>query len=171
LLEQHHSFLTSPSYTTILSLLATLTPTPPTIHHALLSSFSPSSLTLTSFPVTGTAIYLSPTPSFPAAWAKWVSIVQLIPGFLGIAGGPILEAVSEGAGKGGKEGKQHEGAFIAFVGWESVDVHEAYHRTRHFKETGRKVLLNEVEGFVGYGHVAFSYSEEKAGINEREAKL
>ena len=103
-------------------------------------------------PVTGTAIYLSTsTSSWDIAWAKWVAFVQTVPGFLGIAGGPVLESVDG-----------HERAFIALVGWESVAVHEAYHHTRHFREEGRRVLLEPAEGgYAYYGHIAFSHAEEK----------
>lgn len=109
--------------------------------------------------MTGTAIYLSTkTASWDIAWANWVSFVQTMPGFLGIAGGPVLEEVNG-----------HERAFIALVGWESVEVHEAYHRTAHFRKEGRKVLLEPAEGGDAYyGHIAFSHSEEKS---QGDAKL
>jgi hypothetical protein len=85
------------------------------------------------------------------AWSAWVSFVQSVPGFLGIAGGPVLEAV---------DGKER--AFIALVGWESVAVHEAYHHTRHFREEGRRVLLDEARGkYAYYGHIGFANSEEE----------
>lgn len=62
-----------------------------------------------------------------------------------------------------------ERAFIALVGWESVAVHEAYHRTRHFREEGRRVLLDEADGgYAYYGHIAFSHHEERG---ETGAKL
>ena len=78
-----------------------------------------------------------------------IDLVRLIIG-IGIAGGPVLEEVDG-----------NERAFIALVGWESVEVHEAYHRTRHFKEAGRRVLLDEAGGYAYYGHIAFAHSEEK----------
>ena len=40
-------------------------------------------------------------------------------------------------------------------------VHEKYHKTRHFREEGRRVLLDEAEGYIGYGHIAFTHHEEK----------
>ncbi|PMD41639.1 hypothetical protein L207DRAFT_458175 [Hyaloscypha variabilis F] len=149
--QNHTTFLTSPSYNTLTTLLSTLTPTQPTIRHALISAFSPSCKSLgKGAPVTGTAIYLCCTENWDIAWARWVAFVQGVPGFLGIAGGPVLEEVDG-----------NERAFIALVGWESVEVHEAYHRTRHFKEEGRRVLLDEAGGYAYYGHIAFAHSEEK----------
>ena len=66
-----------------------------------------------------------------------VSFVQTVPDFVGITGGPVLEAVNG-----------HENCFIALVGWESVEVHEAYHATEHFKREGRAVLMSEARGRV-----------------------
>ncbi len=160
LLSQHHDFLSSPIYSTFSSLLNSLNNPRslqpiPTIRHALISTFSPScqSLGLGS-PVTGTAIYLSCTGDWETAWATWVSIVQSVPGFLGIAGGPVLEAVKS------RHGEQHERCFVALVGWESVAVHEEYHHTQHFFER-RRILLDPAEGgFVNYGHIAFGGSSE-----------
>lgn len=102
--------------------------------------------------------------------------MQSVPGFLGIAGGPVLEAVEEdsgrrhsnGNGNGGgdsdSEGKGglvwRERCFVALVGWENVRVHEEYHHTRHFRER-RGILLGPAKGgFVGYGHIAFGGSSE-----------
>ncbi len=66
----------------------------------------------------------------------------------------------------------HERAFIALVGWESVAVHEAYHHTRHFREEGRRVLLEPVEGgYAYYGHIGFSHAEEKGEGRKGRVKL
>jgi len=49
----------------------------------------------------------------------------------------------------------HENCFIALVGWESVEVHEAYHRTEHFKQR-RRILLDPAKGgYALYGHIGF----------------
>jgi hypothetical protein len=54
----------------------------------------------------------------------------------------------------------NERSFIALVGWENVAIHEAYHHTRHFREEGRKVLLDEAEArYAYYGHIAFAHHE------------
>jgi hypothetical protein len=89
--------------------------------------------------------------------------------------------------------KGEERAFVALVGWESVAVHEvsvlcspypsihpkhgplaaahsrqAYHHTRHFREEGRKVLLDEAEGgYAHYGHIAFAHHEAKGENGEK----
>ena len=61
----------------------------------------------------------------------------------------------------------HEKAFIALVGWESVEVHDAYHHTQHFKDR-RRILLDPAERYNYYGHIAFGNSGvEKEG----QAKL
>ncbi len=73
--------------------------------------------------------------------------MQHVPGFMGIAGGPVIEAV-DGC----------ERAFVALLGWESVDVHEAYHHTEHFRER-RGILLDPAgAGISHYGHIAFGES-------------
>ncbi|KAF8846538.1 hypothetical protein BDZ45DRAFT_608827 [Acephala macrosclerotiorum] len=158
LLSHHHAFLSSSAYAEFTNLLSTLTSSPPglTIRHALISSFSPQCKSLgLGAPVTGTAIYLSTTPAWDMAWANWVSIVQNVPGFMGIAGGPVLEAV-DGC----------ERAFIALVGWENVEVHEEYHHTEHFRQR-RRILLDPAEGgYAYYGHIAFQMTVEERGIGD-----
>lgn len=103
--------------------------------------------------MTGTAIYLSTTPDWDAAWAKWVSIVQHVPGFMGIAGGYMVGPVNG-----------HDKAFIALVGWENVEVHNAYHHTQHFRDR-RRILLDPCKGFNYYGHIAFGSSS--TGVEEK----
>lgn len=97
--------------------------------------------------MTGTAIYLSTNLDWEAAWSEWVSIVQHIPGFMGIAGGPMAEAVDG-----------HQTAFIALVGWESVAVHDVYHHTKHFRDR-RGILQRGNKGYGYYGHIAFRDSD------------
>ena len=91
-----------------------------------------------------------------------------IDGCMGCAGGPLLESVEllgepvlvgEGATdemraevKKGK-GRKWEG-YIVYVGWETVEKHEAYHHTKHFKEHA-VVLRCGNAGFAEYGHVVF----------------
>jgi hypothetical protein len=98
--------------------------------------------------VTGTAIYLSTTTAWDMAWANWVSIVQHVPGFMGIAGGPVIEAVN-GCERG----------FIALVGWENVEVHDAYHHTKHFRDRRRILLDPAKDEYAYYGHIAFAHNE------------
>lgn len=121
------------------------------IRHAHVSEFSPKCKSLgKGSPVTGTAIYLSTDANWDAAWANWVSIVQHVPGFLGIAGGPVLETVDG-----------HKNAFVALVGWENVEVHDAYHHTKHFRDR-RRILLDPCKGFNYYGHIVFGSSSSDA---------
>lgn len=127
-----------------MKIVATITKGEVTIRHGQISEFSAGCKSLgKGAPVTGTAIYLSTTPDWQHAWNLWVSIVQHVPGFLGIAGGPIIEKV---------DGKPD--AFIALVGWENVEVHDAYHHTKHFSDR-RRILLDPCKGFNYYGHLAF----------------
>lgn len=45
---------------------------------------------------------------------------------------------------------------------------QAYHHTRHFREEGRKVLLDEAEGgYAHYGHIAFAHHEAKGENGEK----
>ena len=88
--------------------------------------------------------------------SRWVSIVQHVPGFMGIAGGYMIEPVDG-----------HEKAFIALVGWENVEVHEAYHHTQHFRDR-RRILLDPAERYNYYGHIAFGNSDIE---EESKAKL
>lgn len=62
---------------------------------------------------------------------------------MGIAGGHIVEEV---------DGQKN--AFIALVGWENVEVHDAYHHTKHFLER-RRILSDPNSGYNYYGHLAF----------------
>lgn len=63
---------------------------------------------------------------------------------MGIAGGEIVEEI-EGEGKGG---------YLVYVGWESVEKHEAYHHTEHFAK--RRVVLGlGNSGFREYAHMKF----------------
>lgn len=93
---------------------------------------------------------------------------------MGCAGGPLLEStellgepvlVGEGATeemkaevKKGKDGGGGPGGkwqgYIVYVGWETVEKHEAYHHTKHFKEHA-VVLRCGNAGFAEYGHIVF----------------
>ena len=84
---------------------------------------------------------------------------------MGCAGGVILESVeclSEpvlvGEAEPVKKGEKWE-AYIVYVGWESVEKHEAYHHTQHFKEH-RVILRCGNAGFAEYGHVVFEGQRE-----------
>jgi len=146
-MDDHSNFKNSSAGETYEKLFAKLATDDPIVRYAAVSEFSSGCKSLgKGAPVTGTAIYLSTTPEWNAAWAKWVSIVQHVPGFMGIAGGPMIGEVDG-----------HKNAFIALVGWENVDVHNAYHHTQHFKDR-RRILLDPCDKFSYYGHLAFGDS-------------
>ena len=50
--------------------------------------------------------------------------------------------------------------YIVYVGWESVEKHEAYHHTKHFADH-RVILRSGNDGFAEYGHVVFEGGREK----------
>jgi hypothetical protein len=98
---------------------------------------------------------------------------------MGCAGGPVVDGaellgepvlVGEGAtaemkalakargGRGKWEG------YIVYVGWESVEKHEAYHHTKHFREHS-VILRCGNAGFAEYGHVVFE--GERVGSGSR----
>lgn len=160
-MKDHHDFKLSPAGEKYEKLIAKLATDEPIIRYAAVSEFSPGCKSLgKGAPVTGTAIYLSTTQEWDAAWAKWVSIVQHVPGFLGIAGGPMIGEVDG-----------HKNAFIALVGWENVEVHDAYHHTKHFRDR-RRILLDPAEKYAYYGHLAFGDSGSKDSVeNSNLAKL
>ena len=158
-LQTHFDFVESPAYTSFLDLVKPLTTTPLTVRHAQIREFSPPCASLgKGSPVTGTAIYRATTDKWDAAWDLWSTIVPHVPGFMGIAGGHIIEEVDG-----------YKNCFIALVGWENVEVHDHYHHTDHFRER-RRILLDPAEGkYNYYGHLAF----ESTGLvtNEGKAKL
>lgn len=156
-LQDHHDFKASPASLKYERLVSKLVSGHITIRYAAVKEFSAGCASLgKGSPVTGTAIYLGTTPDWDSAWAKWIGIVQHVPGFMGIAGGYMIEPVDG-----------HEKAFIALVGWENVEVHDAYHHTEHFRER-RRILLDPCERYNYYGHIAFADSgAEKKG----QAKL
>lgn len=158
-LESHSHYLLSSAHKDVIMLAATITSGTLTIRHAQISEFNPGCKSLgKGAPVTGTAIFRSVTLVWDHAWALWVSIEQHVPGFLGIAGGHIIESVDG-----------HENCFIALVGWENVEVHDAYHHTKHFYDR-RKILLDPAEGkYNYYGHLALGNSS--SGVEEDKAKL
>ena len=148
-LAHHRNFLYSHAYTTLLSQLhPLLTPnTQPFARHAPLRHFTPPSRPSPlspSTPVTGSAVYLSTEPTWhEGAWPLWTHIVRHVPGCVGIAGGVLVEQVDG-----------HRDCFLVYVGWESVEAHEAYHHTKHF--AARRIILGlGNKGYREYGHVKF----------------
>lgn len=143
------------------------------VRHVEMRDFTPSSKALgKGAPFTGSAIYLQPSAGWhEGAWPLWTHIVRYIDGCMGCSGGKLVEPVElledpvlvgevqvdskAGAAKGKWEG------FIVYVGWETVEKHEAYHHTKHFKEH-RVILRCGNAGFAEYGHVVFEGSRDGA---------
>jgi hypothetical protein len=73
-----------------------------------------------------------------------------------------MKALAKGSG-GGKGTGKWEG-YIVYVGWESVEKHEAYHHTKHFREHS-VILRCGNAGFAEYGHVVFE--GERVGSGSR----
>ena len=79
----------------------------------------------------------------------WTIILPTIEGSQGIAGGYIVEPLYG-----------HDRCYVVWVGWDSPEVHERYHGTKHFRKNGT-ILQHGNEGFREYGHVAFTNSRSR----------
>ncbi|OCT44139.1 hypothetical protein CLCR_00698 [Cladophialophora carrionii] len=151
-LSQHQDFLNSPRFSKFQSILQDVvdSPTSVSVRHAYIKEFTPDCQALgKGAPVTGSAIYVSTDAAWhEGAWPLWTHIVRYVDGCLGCAGGPVLEAVDG-----------HENSYIVYVGWESIEKHEAYHHTKHFEH--RRVILGlGNKGYREYGHIKFEGSRE-----------
>lgn len=156
-LHQHYALVASPEWQQIVHSLTALgvsSATSLVVRHAMMSEFTPQPKSLgNGAPVTGTAIYLTPDPAgWEATWALWTTIVREVPGCLGVTGGWMVEPVEE------------QLCYVVYVGWASVEVHDAYHHTNHFRQ--RVVILREHnQGYREYGHVAFTHSRTRRPAN------
>lgn len=135
-----------------------------TIRHAYLHEYHTGCQALArGSPFTGTAYYLAPDrEGWDKAWARWQTIISKVPGFMGISGGPVVEEVDG-----------HATSFLVFVGWESVELHDAYHHTEEFRNL-KNVLLDPTKGYAYYGHVAFRNEQTgnlKSAVKVPTAKL
>ena len=153
-LSQQQDFLNSPRFSRFQDALQQLI-NPSTklfVRHAYLSEFTPNCQALgKGAPFTGSAIYVSTDAAWhQGAWSLWTHIVRHVDGCLGCAGGRVVEAVDG-----------QENSFIVYVGWESIEKHEAYHHTKHF-ENRRVILALGNKGYREYGHIAFEGSREAA---------
>lgn len=114
------------------------------VRHTMMETFS--SEGGVRAPVMGTAIYLTPDQAgWTKTWELWTTIVATVPGCIGVRGGWMVEPVERQPG------------YVVYVGWASVEVHDAYHGTRHFRQRA-SILREHNEGFREYGHVAFRQS-------------
>lgn len=95
-------------------------------------------------PVTGSAIYVSTDETWhEGSWPLWTHIVRHVAGNMGIVGGKLLEQVDGRAD-----------CYLVYVGWESIEAHEAYHHTEHFAK--RRVVLGlGNKGYREYAHIKF----------------
>ena len=160
-LHNHYTFLASQKWQSICNLITPLCTEPEkepnsvvgsiTVRHGMISDFTPSPKSLgKGAPVTGTAIYFATDPAgWEKVWALWTTIVPNVPGCLGCAGGWVVEPV---------EGREH--CYIVWVGWENIEVHDAYHHTKDFRLRG-PILREHNSGWREYGHVAFTHSRSR----------
>ncbi|KIX03344.1 uncharacterized protein Z518_06896 [Rhinocladiella mackenziei CBS 650.93] len=151
-LAQHLDFLNSAQYPKFQKLLQPLLDPSTTllVRHAFLQDFTPKCHALgKGAPFTGTAIYVSTNAAWhEGAWPLWTHIVRCVDGCLGCAGGTVVEPVDG-----------HANSYIVYVGWESIEKHEAYHHTSHFAK--RRVILGlGNKGYREYGHIKFEGSRE-----------
>lgn len=157
-LEHNQTFLNSPQYKEFTDLINNLTNEDLTIRHAYIAEYNPGCESLgKGAPVTGTAIYLDLADLWDERWDLWTTIVPKVDGFMGIAGGPLVEPV-----------QGYKDCFIALVGWKNVEVHDAYHHTQDFADK-RDVLLDpgrSKKKFTEYGHIAFE-SDLVVDINSK----
>ena len=163
-LQQHYSLLSSPEWARLTQQLTKLftpestSPSAITVRHAQMSDFTPYPQGLgKGAPVTGTAIYLAvedPADGWERVWALWTTLISRVRGCLGCSGGWVVEPV---------EG--HPKCYTVWVGWESVEIHDAYHYTKDFWKK-RVILGLHNLGWREYGHVAFT-----EGRNRRVGRL
>lgn len=162
-LQANKQFLESELYSkTFRGAVDHLVDTEPTIRHAYIGEYLPGVKSLgKGAPFTGTAIYLDlDGPKWDEAWKRWATIISHVKGYMGIAGGPIVEDVDG-----------YKNCFIALVGWSSIEEHEAYHHTKDFAE--KRHILHDAgrskKKFTRYGHIAFENGETEEG--KVESKL
>lgn len=167
--KQNKDFLTSDTFKAILAQVQELAPEgvdvvkETAIRNAQLNNYSSGSRALgAGAPYTGTAIYFATgRRNWNAAYELWSTIVPTIPGCLGVSGGWISDEVQiPGAPTNIKGGGKWKNCFVAWVGWESVEAHDAFHGTEDFKKRG--VILQQANfGYTEYGHVSFTNTREK----------
>lgn len=183
-MNEHREFLQSLTFRHVSAFLYSLASTGSSnpikaIRHASLIEQTPGCKALgRGAPFTGSAIYLRPTKAWrEGAWPLWTNVVPNVDGNLGCAGGSILEPIElledpvllgeDGRQSGEKpmRGTKWEG-YIVYVGWQSVEQHEAYHHTKHFSQHS-VILRCGNAGFAEYGHVVFEGSREREASSAR----
>lgn len=167
--KQNKEFVKSDAWLQILTAVQKLAPEgadakkDTVVRNAMLNNHSSGSRALGGgAPYTGTAVYFATgRRNWDAVWQLWSTIVPTVPGCMGASGGWITDEVDiPGAPKNMKGGGKWKNCFIAWVGWESVEAHDDFHKAEDFKKRGR--LLSEANfGYTEYGHVCFDHSREK----------
>jgi len=146
-LHQHYDFLASPHYASLKTKFESTTEGEPTVRHAFLVEYTPNCESLgRGAPFTGTAIYVDTDRAWDFAWQLWATIVPRVKGCMGVAGGYIVEPIDG-----------HERCFIAWVGWNTIEEHHAYHHTKHWQDR-RAILEQGHKGYREYYHVVFNNS-------------
>ncbi|KAL4907255.1 hypothetical protein BDW74DRAFT_176037 [Aspergillus multicolor] len=182
-MSQHTSFLSSRPWLSLQQILEPLYESSSeknvSVLHAQLQDFTSNARTLLNAPVTGTAIYTATSVhGWEKVWALWTTIVPEVKGCLGCTGGWVESLpqppAEEGKSDGGEKKREGVREYVVYVGWESIQDHDAYHHTKDFARK-RVILSLHNSGWRGYGHVRFAgsrvrcveYNEEKS----RKAKL
>ncbi|KAK2805091.1 hypothetical protein FQN50_006336 [Emmonsiellopsis sp. PD_5] len=157
-IHQHYSFLASKQWAEVARILAPICHDEPSsfvVRHAMISDFTPDAKSLgKGAPFTGTAIYLATdTDGWEKAWALWTTIVPNVQGCMGVTGGWMLEPVDG-----------HPQCYIVYVGWETTELHDAYHHTKDFYRKSIVLQLHN-KGWREYRHVSFKHSRSKREAN------
>ncbi|CAH0025713.1 unnamed protein product [Clonostachys rhizophaga] len=169
-LSQHQGFQKTSQYEQFQSILRKLIvpSSVPFTRHAFIEEFTPNNQALgRGAPFSGTAIYIDTDESWHVgAWPLWTHIVRHVDGCLGVTGGRVVESVDG-----------HHNCYVVYVGWESIEKHDAYHHTRHFANR-RVVLALGNKGWKEYGHVKLQGAreakekfEEQTGWVSKDSKL
>ncbi|KAH8681601.1 hypothetical protein BX600DRAFT_544134 [Xylariales sp. PMI_506] len=155
--SQHKSFLASPRYGEFKALAYQLVVIPPSsseflVRHAQLRDWTENPKALgRGAPFSGTAVYVDTDAAWhEGAWPLWTHVVRHVDGCLGVTGGPVEETVDGRAG-----------CYVVYVGWESVEKHDGYHHTDHFRQH-YIILQKGNKGYREYGHVTFEGGRETA---------
>ncbi|KAH7138228.1 hypothetical protein B0J11DRAFT_513861 [Dendryphion nanum] len=148
-IQDHKTFISSPTYGPFLDNLGLLLSGPPLIFHAHLPPNNTFPSGPGSAPVTEClTLYFSPSypsPTYSAAFAKFQAAIASYPDLRGIAGGWVVEELE-------KEGEKKK-AFAAFLGWDSVEKHQAFRESDLFRD----VIAGFREGWesADMAHVGF----------------
>lgn len=151
--EAHKTFTKTPVYKPFEKHLTTILDGTVIMRHANFDPHPPSAALSANSPVTEvlTAYFTSKDDSFDEKAKKFVGILQeKAEGFKGASGGWVMEDVEHEKIGEGKKGK----AFVAVLGWESVDAHMRVRETDAFTENIH--LLREGPVAMEVHHTTFN---------------